>query len=273
MKNQMIWYLAIFLVFALLVTTISSEEDTSACAGCNGCCCTCCGSEADGDGDNTCGQEDADNNAGTPPTEEDGECESDSGCGSGCDEGYKCQGTGASAVCVQASSQEVCQDSDTVDEDCRSGPGAGFNRRGTDNSCDDDNDGYLDSTFSGGGVDCDDTRDDVNPNEPELCDNIDHDCDGDVRTLASVQIACTDDSCKCPKQNGVCAGSVRTCLAPVFVSATNSYWSTCGDDTYSSHNIYYERQEVTCNDGLDNDCDGLIDSADTQCEVEIIEIA
>jgi len=79
-----------------------------------------------------------------------------------------------------------CQDGDLVcdaDEDGRDGPQCG----GDD--CDDahagcqldciDEDGDKVAVCAG---DCDDSRDDVNPDEPEVCDGLDTDCDGDLLT-------------------------------------------------------------------------------------------
>ncbi len=276
-KSDWLMYFGVLILFIYLFTTITGAEDINECAGCSGCCCSCDCSDGESDSDNDyyCDgtTTTTTSSAGGGGSTADAVCTADANCGSGCNEGQKCVGSGSSAACTAAATQETCQNPDTADEDCRSGAGSGLNRRGVDNSCDDDADGYMDDSFLGGGRDCDDTRDDVHPGATEECDNIDHDCDGDSRKQDGVTVACTDDSCKCPSQNGVCQNSVRTCMAPVFITASNSYWSACGETTYTRHNPAYEPRETTCNDGLDNDCDGTVDTTDPDCASTEIDIS
>jgi hypothetical protein len=79
---------------------------------------------------------------------------------------------------------------------------------------------------------------------PEVsCDGLDNDCNG-----------ITDDVTKgplCTEQRGVCAGAhADLCSSPM--------WVACGPHEFGQH---YEPVEVSC-DGLDNDCDGLVDGDD-----------
>jgi len=76
----------------------------------------------------------------------------------------------------------------------------------------------------------------------EVCNGLDDDCDGTVDNL---------DSPLCPLQEGVCAGSRQICAgADGFLD--------CSTLNYGSD---YEQNEISC-DGLDNDCDGVVDDVD-----------
>lgn len=80
------------------------------------------------------------------------------------------------------------------------------------------------------------------------------DCSG-YDTSACTGGSCTDGETQlCPLQEGVCSGSEQTC--------TDSTWPGCDYSGIAG----YEETETTCDDGLDNDCDGLVDSADDDCE-------
>lgn len=60
----------------------------------------------------------------------------------------------------------------------------------------------------------------------------------------------------CPKQDGVCSGSMETCVG--------NEWPGCDDSTYLAHSADYEPQEASC-DNMDNDCDGAVDGMTRDC--------
>jgi hypothetical protein len=75
------------------------------------------------------------------------------------------------------------------------------------------------------------------------CDGLDNNCNG-MTDEGLVQL--------CPKQMGVCAGAMVNC-------AGAAGFPMCTPGTYSAVSNNYEPYETKC-DGLDNDCDGLVDA-------------
>ena len=76
----------------------------------------------------------------------------------------------------------------------------------------------------------------------EICNGLDDDCDGQTDEPAELAAP------PCAEQDGVCAGSVRTCRG-------SAGWTSCNGPEYGDR---FERTEVSC-DGADNDCDGVTD--------------
>ncbi len=93
----------------------------------------------------------------------------------------------------------------------------------------DDLDGDLWTTCDG---DCDDDAADVNPDAEEVCDEVDNDCDG-----------ATDD-----------------------VDADGDGYMACEDDCDDADADVSPDAEEVCDDLIDNDCDGLADVDDDECE-------
>ena len=84
----------------------------------------------------------------------------------------------------------------------------------------------------------------------EVCDGLDNDCDGGIDEGLT--------GLSCPIQEGACAGSRKTCGGAAG-------WLDCTATTYLGNNPYYQAIEISCNDVVDNDCDGLTDVSDDNC--------
>jgi hypothetical protein len=127
--------------------------------------------------------------------------------------------------------------------------------------CDADGDGFFNADF--GGDDCDDTRFEVNPSRPEICNGdevLDDDCDGlfdendpDIDALTLIGWGRDDD--------GDGFGTSRDALLACQQPAGFGFVDTDCDDTRADVN---PGMPEICNadEPLDDDCDGRVDDAD-----------
>ncbi|MCB9764212.1 MAG: putative metal-binding motif-containing protein [Alphaproteobacteria bacterium] len=203
--------------------------------------------------------------------------------GDGDGDGYGDAGS-VQRACEQPSGT-VSDNSDCDDSDSAVNPGAAELCNGIDDNCDgtvdedgavdatlwyddSDSDGYGDASAStracsqpSGTVsdrsDCDDGDSAVNPAATEVCDNVDNDCDGttdeDDAADASTWYADYDGD-----GEGATRLTLTQCDQPTgYVSNTDD----C-DDTDAAINT--SAAEVC--DGVDNDCDGLVDDDDSDVD-------
>jgi len=148
-----------------------------------------------------------------------------------------CEATG-SVVCQNLSEVNTCQSGTPGTE----GPfGAGSCSDGIDNNCNNQTDD-ADANCQPGPETCDNNIDDNNDGLVDCADPL---CDGFVGQPGS----CTTSL------PGICAAGTLTCdLGETF----------CVQDTQAATEGPSGSQ--TCNDTLDNDCDGSIDASDSDCD-------
>ena len=155
----------------------------------------------------------------------------------------------ASGLCVRhpANEGQACE----TDDPCAvtSACAAGLCATTTTIGCDDDDACTADACDSATG-EC--THALAPLDAPELCNDLDDDCDGQV-DAADADLG-LDDAPLCDVQLGVCAGATRPASACV-----QGTWTACPPTAYAAHDPAFEAGAETLCDGRDNDCDGQAD--------------
>ncbi len=100
----------------------------------------------------------------------------------------------------------------------------------------------------GGGDDCDDIDPETYPGAPELCNNVDNNCNG---TTDAVELR-LGDHCDDPSFNGICGRDAQ-------LACDGSRAVVCAPGAPLNPP---DEPEASCN-GLDDDCDGLVDDGAT----------
>ena len=143
---------------------------------------------------------------------------------------------------IHPGAAEVCDDQDT---DCDPA---------TDENADTDNDG-----FSLCMLDCAEDNPAIHPDAPEICNDLDDNCDG------TIDEGFQHDADGDGEDNQACGGSdCDDSSAAVHPGATDVPGDGIDQDCSGADAVCMPIIEI-CNNGLDDDCDGKIDDADSQC--------
>ena len=106
--------------------------------------------------------------------------------------------------------------------------------------------GYVDND-----ADCDDARAEIRPGAEELCDLLDHDCDGDVdENAADLSVWYVDSD---GDGWGDKSSVLAACVKP---SGYSAFDSDCDDLEPTT----YPGAEESCGAGVDSNCDGSVDT-------------
>ncbi len=116
----------------------------------------------------------------------------------------------------------------------------------------------LPPELSASPLDCDDENPEVNPAIQETCNGVDDDCDGDIDQGFDNAVYYIDGD---GDGFGTPFPALRTCARP------SGYVRNADDCDDNNPDINPDASEV-CNDGIDDDCDGVSDDADVTLLLE-----
>jgi len=269
--NTVLTAMALFIFSACYTVQLEGDGDCPDCV-------EICDDGIDNDGDDLIDCDDTE------------DCSGDSACG--CTD---CDGDGYDAVAhgggdcndqnpdIHPGAEDVCGDG--LDSDCD-----GSNDRCEDctNGFDDNDDGLVDcadpdcedhpacdechdcdhdghNAVAHGGGDCNDSNSDVYPGAAEICDGLDNDCDGLVDE--GDVCACTD--CDGDGHNSVAhgGGDCNDANASIFPGAAeicDGLDNDC-DGLVDEGDVCGPLTETNCSNGIDDDSDGFIDCLDSDC--------
>jgi len=140
-------------------------------------------------------------------------------------------------------------DGSTTDDDCDAvawyadGDGDGYVVLADSVTACDAPDGYADGVL---GEDCDDTNPDIHPDQPEVCNDRDDDCDDSVDegVLQTFWADVDDDGFGGDD-------TIEACVAP------DGYLESGGDDCDDTNGAVHPDAEEVCHNGIDDNCDGV----------------
>ena len=197
-----------------------------------------------------------------------------------CPSGQVCDlSVGGCRAGTPCATSEDCDDDDPCTQNERCDPSS---RVCLFEPLDGDRDGYPPGIC--GGKDCDDSNLQINPGSPEYCNGLDDDCDGRIDNnlfeRCGANKICEEGNCICAPNITVCnysdcCSENQICCESGCSDLTSDddNCGECGANCLASEScVEGECQcfhSIELCDGLDNDCDGVIDNnlSENVCEV------